>query len=357
MVPGSELSEVYSAAEIARAAGVPRRTVDDLLRSGAVETIDGRFVAGVEARRVGVALRLGLPLGALASHHLASTGRGDRLFAHRPDAGRSATMPAAVSTAVHLLAVATIAWIATWNLGASAASTSEPIVDETRLVFLNLPGPGGGGGGGGLGALRPPPKAKLEGREHLDSPVPKPPPPPDPPKVVEPPPPELEVKPLPPIIAPVASKASDAEDKPGLPKETPVVAESRGPGDQGGTGEGRGTGLGEGQGPGIGDGSGGGTGGGPFRPGAGIDPPSLVREVKPDYTEDARRRGVAGDVVLEIVVRRDGTVGDVKVLEGLGYGLEKMAMDAVRQWRFRPARRFGTPVDVVVEVAVEFKLR
>ena len=47
----------------------------------------------------------------------------------------------------------------------------------------------------------------------------------------------------------------------------------------------------------------------------------------------------------------------MKVLRGLGGGLERRAIDAVRQWRFAPAKRFGTPVDVVVEVAVEFKLR
>jgi TonB family protein len=82
-----------------------------------------------------------------------------------------------------------------------------------------------------------------------------------------------------------------------------------------------------------------------------------VREVRADYTEDARQRGVAGDVVLEIVVRRDGTVGDVKILQGLAGGLNDRAVQAVRQWRFTPARRQGVPVDVVVEVAVEFKLR
>jgi TonB family protein len=82
-----------------------------------------------------------------------------------------------------------------------------------------------------------------------------------------------------------------------------------------------------------------------------------MREVKPDYTEEARRRGLAGDVVLEIVVRADGGVGSVKLLRGLGSGLDQRAIDAVKQWRFSPARRFGTPVDVIVEVAVEFKLR
>jgi TonB family protein len=79
--------------------------------------------------------------------------------------------------------------------------------------------------------------------------------------------------------------------------------------------------------------------------------------VRPDYTEEARRRGIEGDVVLEIVVRSDGTVGNVKVMQGLGGGLDQRAIDAVRQWRFSPARRFGTPVEVMVEVAVEFKLR
>jgi outer membrane biosynthesis protein TonB len=45
------------------------------------------------------------------------------------------------------------------------------------------------------------------------------------------------------------------------------------------------------------------------------------------------------------------------VLQGLGGGLNERAMQAVRLWRFAPARRLGTPVDVIVEVAVEFRLR
>jgi protein TonB len=122
-------------------------------------------------------------------------------------------------------------------------------------------------------------------------------------------------------------------------------------------GSGAGTGVGEGDGPGIGPGSGGGIGGGPYRGGSGIEPPRLLREVKAGYTEEARQRRIAGDVLLEIVVRQDGSVGDVKVLQGLGSGLNERAVQAVRQWRFAPARRQGAPVDVIVEVAVEFKIR
>jgi TonB family protein len=122
-------------------------------------------------------------------------------------------------------------------------------------------------------------------------------------------------------------------------------------------GSGSGQGLGEGTGGGIGPGSGGGTGGGPFQPGAGIDPPTLVKEIRPTYTDAARRQAIEGDVVLEIVVRQDGSVGDVRVRRTLGAGLEQKAIEAVRQWRFRPAKRRGAPVDVVVDVSVEFKLR
>ena len=140
-------------------------------------------------------------------------------------------------------------------------------------------------------------------------------------------------------------------------QQTTVGNDSHGPGSGGGAGTGTGPGLGSGDGSGIGPGSGGGIGGGPYRPGSGIEPPRLLREVRADYTEDARQRGVSGDVVLEIVVRRDGSVGDVKVLQGLAGGLSDRAVQAVRQWRFAPARRQGAAVDVIVEVAVEFKLR
>ena len=82
-----------------------------------------------------------------------------------------------------------------------------------------------------------------------------------------------------------------------------------------------------------------------------------MREVKPVYTEEGRRRSVEGDVVMEVVVRADGSIGTVRVLQGLGAGLDQRAIDAVRQWRFSPAHRYGTPVDVLVEIAVEFRLR
>jgi TonB family protein len=62
-------------------------------------------------------------------------------------------------------------------------------------------------------------------------------------------------------------------------------------------------------------------------------------------------------VDLEVVVDRDGRATNVRVVRGLGAGLDQQAVAAVRQWRFAPARRNGVPVDVVVDVSVDFRLR
>ena len=151
---------------------------------------------------------------------------------------------------------------------------------------------------------------------------------------------------------------ADPVDRVGaLDSRAPSNTPANGAGVGGGVGTGAGPGLGAGQGSGIGDGSGGGTGGGPCQPGNGIDPPTLLREVKPAYTDEARRKAIEGNVVLQIVVRADGSVGDVKVVHTLAAGLEARAVDAVRQWRFSPARHQGSPVDVLVEVSVGFSMR
>jgi TonB family protein len=170
-------------------------------------------------------------------------------------------------------------------------------------------------------------------------------------------PPALNAEPLPAVIAPLVRAPADDRDRKGLLEHSRSEAESRGPGVGGGVGSGAGTGLGAGTGGGVGPGRGGGFGGGPFRAGSGVVPPRLIREVKASYTDTARRQAVTGDVLLEIVVNRDGSVGDIRVLRRLGFGLDERAAEAVGQWRFVPATRSGSPVDVVVEVTVEFRLR
>ena len=358
----SASAEVFTVREVALAAGVPLRAVRELLDSGGAGTLDGTFFAAAQAVDCVRSLR-GVSV---------QPGRKE-LFASRRAGERSPGAGIVGSSALHGALLAGLVLMTTW--GMTAEEKTPPRLEPTRLVFLATPGPGGGGGGGGLKQPKPPAKAEMKSRTSLRSPVPPPKPPtprrPDPERVTPPPPPVVQATPkpvdpppppprpevTPQVVAPVVTASSDARDRAGIPTETPAETESQGSGTGGGAGTGQGTGLGEGAGPGIGPGTGGGTGGGPYRPGSGITPPQIVREVKPDYTDDARRRGIEGDVVLEIVVRRDGSVGEVKVLQGLGGGLDRRAIDAVRQWKFSPAKRFGTPVDVLVEVAVEFKLR
>ena len=342
---------VYSPVEIARAAGVPEADVKAALGRGR------QLVAHDEA------VRLGRMLVHRASGWREAPGSLFSIFSERAPARRSAGLPLALSSTVHAGVIAFALFLAAFDLS-SRAATLQPDdrpADPMRLVFVATPGPGGGGGGGGLLQKAPPPKTLREGRSAISSPVParrepKPlrpmPAPPEPA-----PTPVLKAEPLPALVAPIVAAPADARTRAGVLQQSTAETDSRGPGSGGGIGAGQGTGIGPGDGNGIGPGSGGGTGGGPYRPGSGIEAPQLLREVKADYTEDARQRGISGDVVLEIVVRRDGTVGDVKILQGLGGGLNDRAVQAVRQWRFAPARRHGAAVDVIVEVAVEFKLR
>jgi periplasmic protein TonB len=347
-------ADLYSPGEIAIAAGVSEAAVRAAL--GAAR----EFVSFEDAVRVGRRLAGAAPeVGSTSRATLPTADFADpEVDIHIPQARG---VPLVVSSTLHVALIAVLLF-ATFNLAPRAAALRvDTAAEPMRLVFLAIPGPGGGGGGGGLLQKAPPPKARREGTRAISSPLPKrvePKPIVPAPAAPEPKPePPLKSEQLPVVVAPIVTAPADNRSRVGVLTETPVETESHGPGAGGGAGTGKGTGLGEGDGTGVGPGSGGGTGGGPYRPGSGIEAPRLLHEVKADYTEDARRRGLSGEVVLEIVVRRDGSVGEVRVLQGLAGGLNERAMQAVRQWRFTPARRLGTPVDVIVEVAVEFRLR
>ena len=371
--PGARVADVYSAREIASAAGVPVRLVREQIDARVIPTIDGTLVAERDAVAAVRALGTSPALHALPG----VDARPADLLAVRPPAARRTGLPLALSGALHAAAV--LVFVAASSLGLLTADTESAIAkpaEPARLVFLVQAGPGGGGGGGGMRQQAPPPKIQMKRpapkRASLPVPVRRPPPVTTRAKVPPPPPQRAvrvvrrETTPIqmpkpaaaaPAVVAPVVSAPADPVDRAGTLDSDRNGDASAGSGSGGGAGTGAGTGMGEGDGAGIGPGSGGGTGGGPYRPGSGIDPPSLLREVKPSYTDEGRRQGVEGDVLLEIVVRRDGSVGGVKVLRRLGAGLDQKAIDAVRQWRFSPARRMGAPVDVIVEVAMEFKLR
>jgi TonB family protein len=360
------VDDIYSLEEIARAAGVAASRIEELAAQGEIATIgafDGAasFVSYPEAVQAVRAVKLNQGPSPARARPPGGVPQ-PSLFGLPQTARRSAGMPIMCSTLVHAAVIAAMAIATSVGLTPASAAQQDLIEEKTpiRLVYVAAPGPGGGGGGGGLKQRTPPPKAERKGKARISSPLPARA---EPEPIVavqeppEPPPPTLKAEPLPRIVAPVATAPANDRDRAGVLEATTARADSRGPGAGGGVGTGTGTGIGEGDGSGIGPGSGGGTGGGPYRPGSGITPPRLLREVKPDYTEEARQHGVEGEVVLEIVVSRAGSVGDVRLVSGLGHGLNERAMAAVRQWRFAPAQRRGAPVDVLAEVAVEFRLR
>jgi TonB family protein len=91
-----------------------------------------------------------------------------------------------------------------------------------------------------------------------------------------------------------------------------------------------------------------------YKPGNGITAPRLLKEVKPSYTPDAMRARVNGVVVMQVVVLTDGMVGDVQVTRTLDAGLDTEAIKAVKQWRFTPGLKDGSPVPVSVEIEMSF---
>ena len=101
----------------------------------------------------------------------------------------------------------------------------------------------------------------------------------------------------------------------------------------------------------------GGLPGAPMRAGlSGIKEPRRLKYVRPAYTEAARRKRTQGAAVLDVVIERDGSVGDVKVIMPLGDGLTESAIDAVKQWRYETTVLDGQPIAVLMVVTIHFNL-
>jgi protein TonB len=231
---------------------------------------------------------------------------------------------------------------------------ADALAPTKSIVWLSAPGPGGGGGGGGGNRMQAPPRrAELPGKDSLTVPIMKPP-------KLEQQPAKIEPNPLEQLNIPAKELAAAVDSLPGAleaPPGPPTLSQGSGAG--GGAGSGAGSGIGPGRGSGLGPGTDGGTGGGAYRPGNGVTNPVVLREVRPAYTSDAMRARIQGAVLLEGIVRPDGSVADLMVIRSLDsmFGLDLEAMKAARQWRFRPGTRLGEPVPVLVTIQLEFTLR
>lgn len=206
----------------------------------------------------------------------------------------------------------------------------------------------GGGGGGGERSETPASKGKLPKfsmKAQLSRPM----------VVPRNPNPKLAVEPTlfgpPEIKLPSPNMANYGDPLAGM------VTDSSGTGSGSGIGSGSGGGIGSGTGGGLGPGEGGGTGGGVFRAGRdGVGEPACLYCPNPQFTDEAVKARYQGVVLLRIIVTADGRATNISVVKGLGLGLDEKAIEAVKSWRFTPARGpNGQPVSVWTTIEVNFR--
>lgn len=88
-----------------------------------------------------------------------------------------------------------------------------------------------------------------------------------------------------------------------------------------------------------------------------VTQPQILKKVEPEYTTAARRARYETTVILEAIIRKNGSVEIGRVIQGAEHGLEENAIRALRQWTFKPAMKNGMPVDVRLTINVDFHLR
>jgi protein TonB len=93
----------------------------------------------------------------------------------------------------------------------------------------------------------------------------------------------------------------------------------------------------------------------PVRLHSGIDAPVKIRDVRPEYPTIARTAGVKGLVIIEATIDTSGEVVGTRVLRSVPL-LDEAALNAVRQWKYTPAKLNGEPVSVLITVTVNFTL-
>jgi TonB family protein len=246
-------------------------------------------------------------------------------------------------TLMAVLLVASTSFVFTHQKEIKATVTGV-VTDISPYILPPSKDRAGGGGGGGdrdkLAATKgAPPKFA---REQFTPPA----------IVIRNPDPKLVMDPT--VVGPPDLKL--AAGPTGDPMSNILGPPSNGTGSGGGIGSGSGGGVGSGRGPGVGPGWGGGIGGGPYRVGGGVSAPRVTYQPDPEYSEEARKAKYQGTVVLWVVIGPDGRPHDIRVQRTLGMGLDEKAIEAVRTWKFDPARLNGNPVAVQINVEVNFRL-
>jgi TonB family protein len=212
---------------------------------------------------------------------------------------------------------------------------------------MNLPGKDAMGGGGGGGAHELVEASKGHLPKFADRQL-------APPQLVRDDNPKIPVEPtvvMPPIKLPDADLPNV-----GMPQSPQVSLASQGPGSNSGFGIGSHGGIGSGDGPGIGPGQDGSTGGGIMHHGAGVSAPVILYSVEPEFSDEARRAKFQGTCLVALVVDEHGNPTQIHVARSIGMGLDEKAVEAVRQYKFKPAFYRGHPVAVEMVVVVNFRI-
>jgi TonB family protein len=88
-----------------------------------------------------------------------------------------------------------------------------------------------------------------------------------------------------------------------------------------------------------------------------VTQPKLLNPVAPAYPEKVRKENMTGQVVIQAVIEKDGKVARASVVRPIHPDLDAAALEAVRQWRYEPARQNGKPVAVYMTITVDFRLK
>lgn len=260
---------------------------------------------------------------------------------------RSSTV---LSVSLHIVIIAAIVWIgmAVHTPVVDSMTTVAPIqftlYDPPTPPVLQVTRVRGGGGGGGEHQLVAPTQGSLPKLVEKAPVIPL-----EPPKINTP---KLLIQPA----ATVQLPQDNPMPKLGAPHSQQVAMTSQGGGSANGFGFGIGPGVGSGRGAGQGPGSDRGYGGGVMSVGGGVSAPEVIHSVQPQFTAEARSQNFQGIVAVQLIVDSQGFPQDVRVVRHLGMGLDEEAIQAVKQYRFRPAKYEGHSVSVQMVIDVDFRL-
>ncbi|WP_158748706.1 energy transducer TonB [Acidobacterium sp. S8] len=267
-----------------------------------------------------------------------------------PMAVKRSPASSAVSFVLHAGIISLIAWLTlvAHNHVVVQPQVKVTPVDISPFIPITMPAAKamGGGGGGGVHSVVQASKGHLPPIEKVQT---------APPQLLVVDHPKLAAQQA--VAMPQAVKLPDSNmPNIGVTQSTQVALASQGSGSGSGFGQGLGGGIGSGHGSGIGPGSGGGYGGGVMSVGGGVAAPQVLHSVDPEFTDEARRARYEGAVSIRLIVDTNGNPQNIEVVRHLGMGLDEKAIEAVRQYKFKPAIYQGHPVAVRMVVDVAFHL-